>query len=284
MQLQINLSLNAFFEKIEPNEYVLTMTSLNPNVDWCLVDGPNMEGLSPTNHPHHDIFLGPQPASSPPILIDEMRFIMSPPYLDLQVQETPATLQFGEVTSLGAARDTHLCLPAVPPLGSFGQWSLFNDETSLTPRMTNSAGSEAQNIRTAELITPIIGQRKRLSRKGEPRQGTLPLPETDRSNGARVSESISRYMANRRKHLDSNRQAAKRCREKRKSRDAALESEFNELSTQNSQLLAISEGLRSELFILQNELLKHSLCRDEPIERHLAQGMQKMSARDGFAT
>ncbi|KAI1829023.1 transcriptional regulator family: bZIP [Penicillium roqueforti] len=236
------------------------MTSLNPNVNWCLVDRPIMEGLSPINHLDHDIVPGLQPASSYPTLVDEMGSNMSPPYDGMQTQEGPVTLQFGEVTPLGAACDTHLCLPAAIPDG-FGQWFLFNDEISLAPRMSNSSDSEAQNPRNEELITPSIGQRKRLSRRREPRQGTQPLPETDRTNGAGVSESTSHYMAKRKKHLESNRQAAKRCRENRKSRDAALESAFNAQSAHNSQLLVITNRLRSELFVLRNEILRHSLCQ-----------------------
>jgi hypothetical protein len=253
------------------------MTSISPNLNWCLVDGPNIEGLSPRKHLGHDIVPGLRSAASYPTLIDEMGFNMPPPYDNMQTQEGPVTPQFGEVTPLGAAFDTHLCLPAALP-GGFGQWFLSNDEMSLLPRVSNSADSETQNIRNEDLITPSIDQWKRLPRRREPRQGTQPLPEKDRTIGAGSSESISHYLAKRKKHLESNRQAAKRCRENRKSRDAALESEFNAQFAHNSQLLAITNQLRSELSILQNEILRHSLCRDMGIERYLAHVMQNMPA------
>ncbi|KAJ5337365.1 hypothetical protein MYU51_000037 [Penicillium brevicompactum] len=259
------------------------MTSLNSYVDWCLVDGPNSEVLSSTDHPHHDIFLGLQPASSPPNLIDKMGFIMSPPYVELQIQEGPVTLQFGEVTPLGSAPDTHLCLPAAPPDG-FGQSFLSNDGTSLTPQMTNLAASKAHNIQDAEPVTPRIGQRKQLSRNIEPWQGTQPLPESNRTTGTRTLDSRARYISKRKTHLENNRQAAKRCRKKVKSRNAALESEYKEQSAHNSQLLADISRLRSELLYLQNEILKHSQCRDDPLKRHLVLVMQRMPARDGCAT
>lgn len=235
------------------------MTSLNSYVDWCLVDGPNSEVLSPTNHPHHDIFLGLQPTFSPPNVMDEMGFIMSPPYVDLQIQEGPVTLQFGEVTPLGSAPDTHLCLPAAPPDG-FGQLFLSNDDTSLTPQMTNVAASEAQNAQNAEPITPSIDQRKQLPRNREPWQGTQPVLESNRTTSTRSSDSRTRYISKRKTHLKNNRQAAKRCREKVKSRNAVLESEYKEQSAHNSQLLADISRLRSELLDLQIEILKHSQC------------------------
>ncbi|KAF7589183.1 hypothetical protein BBP40_004671 [Aspergillus hancockii] len=76
----------------------------------------------------------------------------------------------------------------------------------------------------------------------------------------------------REKFLERNRQAASKCRQKKKEHTQNLENRYKEASARNSDLRAEEAHLRSEMLNLKDEILRHARCGNSRIEKHI-QGM-----------
>ncbi|KNG88240.1 hypothetical protein ANOM_003076 [Aspergillus nomiae NRRL 13137] len=79
------------------------------------------------------------------------------------------------------------------------------------------------------------------------------------------------------KILQRNRQAAKRCRQRKKLVVEEIESLADAHAWRNSELRMQIEQLRYTILDLHGEILKHAQCDDEPIKRYLAQRVRKIS-------
>jgi chromosome segregation ATPase len=73
----------------------------------------------------------------------------------------------------------------------------------------------------------------------------------------------------RQRHLESNRQAAKKCRQKTKDQERHLEARGQELMEQNSHLNAEATALKDEVISLKNEILMHATCDDDLITDYI---------------
>ncbi|KAF7592402.1 hypothetical protein BBP40_000320 [Aspergillus hancockii] len=85
------------------------------------------------------------------------------------------------------------------------------------------------------------------------------------------------WKSRRDKVLQRNRQAAKRCRQRKKHVVEEIESLANAHAWRNNELRVHIEQLRYELLDLHGEILKHAQCDDEPIKRYLRQRVRKIS-------
>jgi hypothetical protein len=85
------------------------------------------------------------------------------------------------------------------------------------------------------------------------------------------------WKSRRDKVLQRNRQAAKRCRQRKKLVVEEIESLANAHAWRNNELRVYLEQLRYELLDLHSEILKHAQCDNEPIKRYLAQRVRKIS-------
>lgn len=86
----------------------------------------------------------------------------------------------------------------------------------------------------------------------------------------------------REKILQRNRLAAKRCRQKKKTHNMAMETRYREESARKESLVADIERLRSEYLDLRGEMLKHAACPDEPIKRHLELMVKRITSGASF--
>lgn len=77
--------------------------------------------------------------------------------------------------------------------------------------------------------------------------------------------------------LERNRQAASRCRQKRKEHMQLLESRFKKQLEKHQQLQSESRCLRLEILSLKNEVLKHAYCTDNQVSSYLQQMVQRVS-------
>lgn len=85
------------------------------------------------------------------------------------------------------------------------------------------------------------------------------------------------WKARRDKILQRNRQAAKRCRQRKKLVVEEIESLADAHAWRNNELRMQIEQLRYEILDLHSEILKHAQCDDEPIKRYLSQRVREIS-------
>ena len=83
-------------------------------------------------------------------------------------------------------------------------------------------------------------------------------------------DSAEGRAAKREQILVSNRRASKKCRQKYKTREEALDARSESLMNTNRELIREARRLREELFGLKTEILAHgSVCEDFAIRKYL---------------
>ncbi|PKY03529.1 hypothetical protein P168DRAFT_213436, partial [Aspergillus campestris IBT 28561] len=75
----------------------------------------------------------------------------------------------------------------------------------------------------------------------------------------------------REQYLERNRQAASKCRQKRKRATEELRAQYKELKGKHEQLDALEYDLRDSVTRLKTELLKHHDCGDPNVNAYLQQ-------------
>ncbi|KAI3323362.1 hypothetical protein HD806DRAFT_82704 [Xylariaceae sp. AK1471] len=76
-------------------------------------------------------------------------------------------------------------------------------------------------------------------------------------------------------HRESNRIAARKCRQKAKQNISKLQQRERELSQQNRMLLSYVNSLREEILDLKNEILRHSECNSSLIQDYIANAARR---------
>ena len=100
------------------------------------------------------------------------------------------------------------------------------------------------------------------------------------SRGAsNVAEPMKTEDVKRSKFLERNRVAASKCRQKKKEWTQNLENKARELQKNNSSLRLMVDSLRQEVVFLKGEMLKHSSCGCDQIQKFLKQGSASFSDR-----
>ncbi|KAE8336023.1 hypothetical protein BDV24DRAFT_178907 [Aspergillus arachidicola] len=114
--------------------------------------------------------------------------------------------------------------------------------------------------------------------KGSAQNTAVSKPDAEASNTFTNYGKINKdWKARRDKILQRNRQAAKRCRQRKKLVVEEIESLADAHAWRNNELRMQIEQLRYEILDLHCEILKHAQCDDEPIKRYLAQRVRKIS-------
>jgi hypothetical protein len=85
------------------------------------------------------------------------------------------------------------------------------------------------------------------------------------------NRSPSQLFAAHKSHLEKNRIAATKCRERSKQQTAELVAQSSELSSKNKALKADETALREELLELKNEVLRHAGCGSWAIDEYVSQ-------------
>ncbi len=100
------------------------------------------------------------------------------------------------------------------------------------------------------------------------------------SRGAsNAAEPMKTEDVKRSKFLERNRVAASKCRQKKKEWTQNLENRARELQKNNSSLRLMVDSLRQEVIFLKGEMLKHSSCGCDQIQKFLKQGSDSFSDR-----
>ena len=94
-----------------------------------------------------------------------------------------------------------------------------------------------------------------------------------------IAEPMKTEDVKRSKFLERNRVAASKCRQKKKEWTQNLENKARELQKNNSSLRLMVDSLRQEVIFLKGEMLKHSTCNCEQIQKFLKQGSDSFSDR-----
>lgn len=175
---------------------------------------------------------------------------------------------WGAALSLWPAGDQLEGLESIPP--TFATWDfplaqdLYNPDLTLnaTHDPGRSPENDISNVSSHEIQpTPRNGQlRNRKYRDTKP------------------TKSAIQKTPSRERFLERNRQAASRCRQKRKVHTQVLESRFKEQSTKHQQLQSEFRCLRMEILGLKNEVLKHANCTDNHISEYLTQMLERVSS------
>ncbi|OGM41335.1 hypothetical protein ABOM_009927 [Aspergillus bombycis] len=115
--------------------------------------------------------------------------------------------------------------------------------------------------------------------KGSAQNTAVPEPDAkEPSHTFTNHDKINKdWKARRDKILQRNRQAAKRCRQRKKLVVEEIEFLADAHAWRNSELRMQIEQLRYAMLDLHSEILKHAQCDDEPIKRYLAQRVRKIS-------
>ncbi|CAG7561943.1 unnamed protein product [Fusarium equiseti] len=143
------------------------------------------------------------------------------------------------------------------------------------------------------------GPHDRQQQPYSPEEQTTPLSATSCDTGAGSSESDhkqAKRMSTGRKRLswrkgefsvnkvkagryervlERNRVAAARCRERKRDEQETLETELDEAETRHRELSAYYRVLKDEAFMLKSEILQHSGCGCEMIQRYIKDAAHK---------
>jgi hypothetical protein len=126
-------------------------------------------------------------------------------------------------------------------------------------------------------------QTKRTAREASPKP-TAESPQPKRRRGRPKSQppamDQSALTASRETHLEKNRVAAHKCRQRKKEFIQSLESRAQDGSIRNKQLKSQVDGLKEELLLLKNQLLGHANCGDINIDRYLKQSASNIINMD----
>ncbi|KAH7169683.1 uncharacterized protein B0J16DRAFT_393472 [Fusarium flagelliforme] len=145
------------------------------------------------------------------------------------------------------------------------------------PPGSNSITRAHQLVGNALLNPPLFPQEGPWNVSAHP---LLP-PKCDSSHPApswrKVECSVDKMKVGRYKRvLERNRVAAARCRERKRDEQEALETELEEAETRHRELSAYCRVLKDEAFMLKSEILEHSSCGCEMIQRYIKDAAHKV--------
>jgi cell division protein FtsB len=120
---------------------------------------------------------------------------------------------------------------------------------------------EANEAALQAVVNPRTSQRKR----GRPR---LSFPQSEVRSGHMSQPEL--YSA-RQLHLEKNRKAAAKCRERSKQHTVELVAQASDLSSKNKALKAEETELRKQILELKNEVLRHAGCGSWAIDEYVSQ-------------
>ncbi|KAI9009309.1 hypothetical protein CLU79DRAFT_775089 [Phycomyces nitens] len=104
-------------------------------------------------------------------------------------------------------------------------------------------------------------------------------PDNGRRKKRKHSEDDSMPTEVRKKFLERNRQAASKCRQKKKAWMVELENAYVEREKENRELLAQISKLRNHTLYLRDQLLAHSNCECTVVKNYLQRTAQQILDR-----
>jgi hypothetical protein len=117
---------------------------------------------------------------------------------------------------------------------------------------------------TGDTRQPVINPRPLPRKRGRPR---IHFPPSEVRNG---NISRSQHSTSRQYHLEKNRIAAAKCRERSKEHVGELVARASDLSSKNNILKADETTLRDQVLNLKNEVLRHAVCGSWAIDAYVS--------------
>jgi hypothetical protein len=114
-------------------------------------------------------------------------------------------------------------------------------------------------------LQPVSNAEPLKRRRGRPR---LRLPEIGVGNSGSGLANVS---GARESHLEKNRIAAEKCRQRKRKHDAEITADALVLSAKNRALKVEETDLREQVLNLKNEVLRHARCGSQTIDKYIAQ-------------
>ncbi|KAL6705044.1 hypothetical protein ACN47E_007303 [Coniothyrium glycines] len=121
------------------------------------------------------------------------------------------------------------------------------------------------SIEVNENQHPVTKSEPQKRRRGRPR---LQSPSLDFHGSSTSSVGVSFARTS---HLEKNRVAAEKCRQRKKEYVATLTANASVLSSKNKALKTKESNLREQLLTLKNELLRHAGCGSWAIDKYIEQ-------------
>lgn len=176
---------------------------------------------------------------------------------------------WGAALSLWPAGDQLEGLESIPP--TFATWDFSPGQDLYNPDVTLNATHDPE--RSPENDTGNVSSH---GAQPAPSNGQL---KNRKNRDTKPPKTGIQKTPSRERFLERNRQAASRCRQKRKEHTQVLESRFKEQSIKHQQLQSEFRCLRVEILGLKNEVLKHAHCTDNHISEYLAQMLERVSSQ-----
>jgi hypothetical protein len=140
-----------------------------------------------------------------------------------------------------------------------------HQQTPLSPTNTEQSSSEYLGASIKTLCISLEGNNSALQ------PITYSEPRKRRRGRPRLHPRIADIPVAREYHLEKNRVAAEKSRQRKKEHTDRLMKDVSVLSSKNKTLKADETTLREEVLDLKNEILRHAGCGSWAIERYIAQ-------------
>ncbi|KAF2179386.1 hypothetical protein K469DRAFT_716391 [Zopfia rhizophila CBS 207.26] len=152
-------------------------------------------------------------------------------------------------------------------------------EPALKRRRTSNVNPASQKQALATAPRPTTDNSQPQKRKrGRPKANPLPQTSPEFADDGFGGASIT---STRQSHLEKNRVAAHKCRQRKKEFIHSLETRAREYTTRNRQLKESVALLREELLYLKNEVLRHADCGFWAVDEYLAKCAGDLLGREG---
>ena len=170
---------------------------------------------------------------------------------------------------LGLGLDLYSSLPlTLPGSGQTGiTWENLASQGTTNTTLAESQGGQQK---------PHKIEKPRDAEK-EPQTRMIQASRRRRRSKTDVTSGFHTKVDQRERFLESIRLAASRCRQKKKDHTQRLETRFTEEEQNKRQLEGDITALRDEILSLKDEILKHALCEDGRVGRHLSHTMQQIT-------
>ena len=144
--------------------------------------------------------------------------------------------------------------------------------------------SNIDNVNSSEILTHEKSKSKKRAKEGGTGAAKPPVRKSrKRAKASHTEEQMQEADDERRNQfLERNRQAASKCRQKKKEWTSNLEERAWELTNQRQMLTAYVTALKNELLVLKCKCLEHSNCGCERIREYLTKSVANLQPASAY--
>ena len=143
---------------------------------------------------------------------------------------------------------------------------------AMAPNMQGKGDDDRPRLRNRALRPAPCGSRKESidAEMNLDNSRVSPAPDMSSNKSSSPLRWKNSHIDKRARHLEQNRAAASKSRQKKKREAGQLQNRFQEVSQRRSSLVSEVKTLRSQLLSLKDQFLMHSRCKDEAIHLYLS--------------